>query len=175
MYRISHILVSLILAVGLVACGSQVSSQSGRMVFPHPSGPPISRPAPVSPPPPTVTPPPAPTPSGGSGSGTGTATSPPPPPPPPPPPLPTTGYALLSWIPPTTNTDGSPLTNLAGYDICYGTSPDTLNTCLTLDNPGLTLYEIDGLATGHTWYFVMLAFNTNGTASEPSNEVHKTL
>ena len=35
-----------------------------------------------------------------------------------------TGSATLSWLPPTTNIDGSPLTNLAGYKIYWGTSAD---------------------------------------------------
>ena len=33
-----------------------------------------------------------------------------------------TGSAALSWAVPTENTDGTPLTNLAGYQIYYGTS-----------------------------------------------------
>ena len=32
------------------------------------------------------------------------------------------GSATLSWTPPTENTDGSPLTNLSGFQIHYGTS-----------------------------------------------------
>ncbi len=32
------------------------------------------------------------------------------------------GDATLSWDPPTTNADGTPLTDLAGYRIYYGTS-----------------------------------------------------
>lgn len=32
------------------------------------------------------------------------------------------GSATLSWTPPTKNTDGSRLTDLAGYKIYYGTS-----------------------------------------------------
>ncbi len=32
------------------------------------------------------------------------------------------GTATLSWTPPTQNTDGSPLTDLAGYRVYWGTS-----------------------------------------------------
>jgi len=32
------------------------------------------------------------------------------------------GTALLSWTAPTENSDGSPLTDLAGYKIHYGSS-----------------------------------------------------
>src|SRR5438309_11629995 len=49
--------------------------------------------------------------------------SPIPPPPPPPPPPPTSGTATLSWLAPTTNTDGAALTDLAGYVIYYGPRP----------------------------------------------------
>jgi hypothetical protein len=31
------------------------------------------------------------------------------------------GQATLSWDPPTTNVDGTPLTDLAGYKVYYGT------------------------------------------------------
>src|SRR5690606_15160435 len=36
------------------------------------------------------------------------------------------GSARLSWTPPTENLDGSALTDLAGYVIQYGNSPDAL-------------------------------------------------
>ena len=50
----------------------------------------------------------------------------------------TNGTATISWIPPTQNTDGSALTDLAGYRIYYGTSPSSLNQNVELSNPGLT-------------------------------------
>ncbi len=83
----------------------------------------------------------------------------------------TTGSATLSWIPPTQNSDGSVLGNLAGYHLYYGTSPDNLNQNVTLTNAGLTRYVLSGLAT-QTWYFTMTAYNSIGlesarTAVEP--------
>ena len=39
-----------------------------------------------------------------------------------------TGSATLSWTPPTTNTDGSSLTNLAGYKVYWGPSQGTIRT-----------------------------------------------
>jgi hypothetical protein len=86
-------------------------------------------------------------------------------------PVSTTGSATVSWIPPTVNTDGSVLGNLAGYHIYYGTSPDNLNQSVTLTNAGLTRYVLSELAT-QTWYFAMTAYNAIGvesgrTASEP--------
>lgn len=84
------------------------------------------------------------------------------------------GSATLSWEPPTTNTDGSPLTDLTGYVIRYGTSPDDLATELRLDNPGLTTYVLTGLEPG-TWYFQVAAFNSAGLESAPSTTVSKTV
>jgi hypothetical protein len=49
-----------------------------------------------------------------------------------------TRSATLSWTPPTTNVDGSALTNLRGYKVYAGMAPDRLAPVLTLDNAGLT-------------------------------------
>jgi hypothetical protein len=72
-----------------------------------------------------------------------------------------TGSATLSWIPPTQNSDGTLLANLAGYHIYYGTTPDNLSKTLTVSNAGLTRYVISGL-TATTWYFSMTAYNAVG-------------
>ena len=84
------------------------------------------------------------------------------------------GTALMSWTPPTENTDGSPLTDLAGYKIRYGTSPGNYNNTITINNPGLTSYLIDNLASAD-WYFVMTSFNASGIESSFSTEVSKTI
>jgi len=76
----------------------------------------------------------------------------------------TTGTATLSWTPPTVNTDGSVLGNLAGYHLYYGVSPDNLNESVTLTNAGLTRYVLSGLAA-QTWYFAMTAYNSIGLES----------
>jgi hypothetical protein len=54
------------------------------------------------------------------------------------PPPPSTGAATLSWQAPTQNTDGTALTDLAGYRIVYGTSQSALNQTITISNPGTT-------------------------------------
>jgi hypothetical protein len=85
------------------------------------------------------------------------------------------GSALISWTPPTTATDGSTLgSNLAGYEIFYGTSMRDLNEMVNVTNVGLTSYTISGLTSG-TWYFVVTAYTADGTESEPSNVVTKTI
>lgn len=76
--------------------------------------------------------------------------------------------ACLRWTPPTANTDGSPLTNLAGYRVHYGRSPTQLTQTVQVANPAATAYRLSGLATG-SWYFAVRAYTTAGTESELSN------
>jgi hypothetical protein len=84
------------------------------------------------------------------------------------------GSATLSWTPPTTNTDGSPLTNLAGYKVYWGTSLGNYPNSTTLSNPGLSSYVVTNLAPG-TYYFVATAFNTSGVESSFSSVASKTI
>ncbi len=51
-----------------------------------------------------------------------------------------TGSAMISWTPPTTNTDGTALTNLAGYRIAYGTSATSLTSVANVPTAGVTSY-----------------------------------
>ena len=84
------------------------------------------------------------------------------------------GTALLSWFPPTENTDNSVLTDLAGYKIYYGTSPGIYSTPIIINNPGLSSILVEDLAISD-WYFVMTAFNSSGIESSYSIEVSKTI
>lgn len=79
------------------------------------------------------------------------------------------GSVTLDWTPPTQNTDGSALTNLAGYRILYGTSASALTKTVTV-NGNVTSYVVEGL-TPATWYFAIKVFNTAGVESAPSNPV----
>ncbi len=83
-----------------------------------------------------------------------------------------TGSATLTWQPPTQNTDGSPLTDLAGYKVKYGTTPGNLDSVDTINNPGISTYVIENL-TKTTWYFAVIAVNEAGVESAPSNTVSK--
>ena len=78
----------------------------------------------------------------------------------------------VSWTPPTQNTDGSPLTNLAGYKIYYGNESGNYHTSIQIDNPGITIYVVEYL-TPNIYYFVVTAINDGGIESPPSNEVIK--
>jgi len=82
------------------------------------------------------------------------------------------GSATLSWTPPTQNTDGSPLTDLAGYKIYYGNEPGNYQTTIQIDNPGITIYVVEHL-TPNTYYFVSTAINSSGVESDFSNEASK--
>jgi hypothetical protein len=86
-----------------------------------------------------------------------------------------TGSATLSWIPPTQYTDGSPLTDLAGYVVYWGTGSGNYQNSTTLTNPGLTAYVVDNLLAGTTYFFATKAYNSNGLESSFSNEASKTI
>lgn len=86
-----------------------------------------------------------------------------------------TGAATVSWTPPTTRTDGSVLDDLAGYRIRYGTSPNSLSTSVSIDTAGVTSYVIDNLASGATYYFVVVAIDSAGLESGDSTSASKTI
>lgn len=89
------------------------------------------------------------------------------------PPTATTGITI-NWQPPTENTDGSALTNLAGYDIHYGTSSGNYTQSISVSNPGIATYVVDNLSPG-TYYFAVAAVNSSGTESPLSSEVTATV
>ena len=84
-----------------------------------------------------------------------------------------TASALVSWNPPTTNSDGSALTNLKGYNIYWGGAPDNYPNSTSL-GVGVTSYVVEQLTPG-TWYFVVTAVNAQGIESIFSNVASKTM
>jgi hypothetical protein len=84
------------------------------------------------------------------------------------------GMATVNWTPPQTNTDGSVLADLAGYNIHYGTSSGALTQTVQVSQAGLTSYTLTNLTTG-TWYFGVSAYSTAGTESSVSNVASKTV
>jgi putative Ig domain-containing protein len=84
------------------------------------------------------------------------------------------GSATLTWMPPTEREDGSPLTNLAGYRIRYGTTPGSLTEVLEIPNGGITSAVIENL-TPATWYFATSAYDSEGLESANSGAVSKTI
>lgn len=78
------------------------------------------------------------------------------------------GSATLSWTPPTQNSDGTPLTNLASYRVYFGTEAGNYPNATPLANPGIATLVVDQL-TPATWYFVVTAVNASGMESPFSN------
>lgn len=85
-----------------------------------------------------------------------------------------TGSAMLEWSKPTTNTDGSPITNLAGFRILYGTSATALTQTVQVATPSATTFTVANLNAG-TWYFAVRAYNSAGGESVNSNVDSKTI
>jgi len=80
----------------------------------------------------------------------------------------------LSWMPPLTNTDGTPLTDLAAYRLYGGNTPDSLSLIIELDNAGMTRLFIDSLPPDR-YYFRMSAVNREGVESDLSPLVSRVL
>ena len=85
--------------------------------------------------------------------------------------------AKLAWDAPTTNEDGTPLTDLAGYKLYYG--PSSGNYTGSIDVEDTTSVEIatiidviyEALPTTDTVCFTVTAYDTLGNESDYSNEV----
>lgn len=84
------------------------------------------------------------------------------------------GAATLTWRAPTTNTDGSSLTNLSGYRIYYGTSSNTLSQTIQVNNASISTYVVENLAPG-TYYFAVKAVTSTSAESGLSNIASKTV
>ena len=92
----------------------------------------------------------------------------------PPPPEEEENYAQLAWEPPTTNADGTPLTDLGGYRIYHTTAPGACHAPEGQIDVNTLAYAFTGLAPG-THYFTLTAFDLSGNESvcvaEQSKEV----
>ncbi len=75
---------------------------------------------------------------------------------------------------PTQNVHGSPLTNLAGYEVRYGQSIGALRQTMDVPNPGTTSVRIDRLSAG-TWHFTVAAYTNIGAERVPSAMASKTI
>jgi hypothetical protein len=84
-----------------------------------------------------------------------------------------TGSARLYWLTPTKNTNGTPVTNLAGVRIYYGTSASNLSHVVQVPSPE-TAYTVGNLAAG-VWYFAAAAYTTTGMQGARSSVASKTI
>ena len=94
------------------------------------------------------------------------------------------GYLNLAWDAPTTNVDGTPLTDLAEYRIYAGTSSPppcpgsaflTLSSTTPTPSPGdVIAYQLTGLTENITYFVQVTAVDTGGNESDCSNEASGT-
>jgi hypothetical protein len=76
----------------------------------------------------------------------------------------------LGWVAPTQNSNGTPITDLAGYKIHYGTMSQDYTQEVAIKNPSLSRYVVDSLPSG-TYYFAITAYNSKGIESALSGEI----
>lgn len=79
------------------------------------------------------------------------------------------GAITLSWQPPTQNEDGTPLTDLVGYNVYYGTVSGQYSESVEIEQSGIVTYVIENLSP-NTYYLVSTAVNSDGVESDYSNE-----
>ncbi len=85
---------------------------------------------------------------------------------------PVTGSATVSWTPPATFVDGTPIANLAGFVVAYGPSPGDLSNEVEIPSPSITSAVIEALTPG-TWYFAVKAYTTASIESDLSTVAYK--
>ena len=82
------------------------------------------------------------------------------------------GLARVSWVAPTQNTDGTPLTNLAGFRVYYSTSNSSFSTSTLVNDTTSRTTTINALPAG-TWYFMVRVLNSSQVESANSNVASK--
>lgn len=84
------------------------------------------------------------------------------------------GSAVVNWITPTTNTDGSPLTDLAAFVVFYGSSASALTQSKAIADPAAASTTIASLTPGN-WFFAVRSVNAVGVESSNSNVAQKAI
>lgn len=85
------------------------------------------------------------------------------------------GTATLSWVAPTTNSNGTQLTDLTWFRIYYGTRHSSLTNVVDVVADGNTSgFIVTGLPKG-TYYFKVCALDSAGVESSQSDEVTKSV
>lgn len=83
------------------------------------------------------------------------------------------GSVTLSWDQPKTNSDGTPIEDLQGYKIYYGTTSDNLINTISVGN--VNTYQVTELTVGETYSFAVTAYDLSGNESEYSPRVSITI
>lgn len=74
----------------------------------------------------------------------------------------------LAWDAPL-QADGTPVSNVAGYKLYYGSQSGQYQTVVTV---GLTTtYTVKNLSAGQTYHFAVKVYDSTGTESAFSNEI----
>jgi hypothetical protein len=74
------------------------------------------------------------------------------------------GSATLSWTAPTNNSDGTPLTDLAGFHIHYGLTSTAMDSLVTVSDPAVLGYVISQLPPA-TYYFSVTSYTFSNVES----------
>jgi hypothetical protein len=77
--------------------------------------------------------------------------------------------STLSWTATTANIDGSPLEDIEGYRVYYGTESKKYKVSYDVRN--VTTYKVDDLVDWKTYYFAVTAYDTSGNESPYSEEI----
>ena len=79
----------------------------------------------------------------------------------------------LLWDAPTTNTDGSPITDLKGYKVYYSQTSGVYSDIKSNDVGNVTTISIKTVIgqLKDLYYFVVTAYDLSGNESDFSNEV----
>lgn len=82
----------------------------------------------------------------------------------------------LSWVAPSTRTDGSflDLSELAGYKIYSGPSSNNLELIADLEDGHTTSYDLSSMTPG-SYFFGIVAYDTDGLNSPISDRIEKTI
>jgi len=83
------------------------------------------------------------------------------------------GQMAVSWLAPTQNTDGSPLTNLAGYLVYWGCGGTGYPNAEQINDPAVTAHTVSNVPDGQLCRTVVTARNSAGVESAFSNEASK--
>lgn len=90
--------------------------------------------------------------------------------------------ATLSWEAPTTNLDGTPLIDLAGFKVYSGKEAGSyteeidvgISSCQEMENKTACSLTIENLEPGKH-FFTVTAYDTSGNESQYADEVSKTI
>jgi hypothetical protein len=85
----------------------------------------------------------------------------------------TTSGKVLEWTAPTTRTDNTPLnlSEIQGYRVYYGTSPNNLTILVDLNDDTITDFTVNDIPSGN-YYFAVTAYDMDGVESGFSNIIN---